>query len=138
MRLGWSRLRKGTRRNAEGLPIRVFSGIECDILRDGAMDFANDALAELDMGDRQRAQSHESGAGGDDRRLARALECRLCGCWAISPGAFCCIGRATSSISRGRGESGGRGVWLEIMRVPSGWTFTDRCSGRRRRRAASL
>lgn len=29
--------------------IKVFSGLECDILRDGAMDLANDALAELDF-----------------------------------------------------------------------------------------
>jgi DNA polymerase (family 10) len=35
--------------NREGLPLQVFSGIECDILRDGAMDLAEDALAELDL-----------------------------------------------------------------------------------------
>jgi DNA polymerase (family 10) len=35
--------------NQEGLPLRVFSGLECDILRDGAMDISEDALAELDM-----------------------------------------------------------------------------------------
>jgi DNA polymerase (family 10) len=34
--------------NRDGLPLRVFSGLECDILRDGAMDLAEDALAELD------------------------------------------------------------------------------------------
>lgn len=34
--------------NAEGLPLRVFSGLECDILRDGSMDIADDALAALD------------------------------------------------------------------------------------------
>src|SRR5207237_2878965 len=32
----------------KGLGIRVFSGIECDIRRDGAMDLEDDALAELD------------------------------------------------------------------------------------------
>lgn len=32
----------------EGLPLRVFSGLECDIRRDGTMDLATDALAELD------------------------------------------------------------------------------------------
>lgn len=36
-------------RNQMGLPIRVFSGIECDILRDGKMDLENDALAALDF-----------------------------------------------------------------------------------------
>ena len=31
------------------LGIQVFSGLECDILRDGKMDIANEALAELDV-----------------------------------------------------------------------------------------
>jgi DNA polymerase (family 10) len=35
--------------NHDGLPLRVFSGLECDILRDGTMDLAEDALAELDL-----------------------------------------------------------------------------------------
>jgi DNA polymerase (family 10) len=35
--------------NREGLPVRIFSGLECDILRDGSMDLAGDALAELDL-----------------------------------------------------------------------------------------
>src|SRR5947209_27918 len=35
--------------NGNGLPLRVFSGLECDILRDGTMDIAEDALAELDL-----------------------------------------------------------------------------------------
>ena len=33
----------------EALGIRVFSGLECDILRDGKMDIEQDALAELDV-----------------------------------------------------------------------------------------
>ncbi len=35
--------------NRDGLPLRVFSGLECDILRDGLMDISEDALAELDL-----------------------------------------------------------------------------------------
>jgi len=35
--------------NQNGLGIRIFSGIECDIRRDGTMDLAEDALAELDV-----------------------------------------------------------------------------------------
>lgn len=35
--------------NREGLPLHVFSGLECDIMRDGSMDIAEDALAELDV-----------------------------------------------------------------------------------------
>jgi len=35
--------------NRNGLGIRIFSGLECDIRRDGTMDLAEDALAELDI-----------------------------------------------------------------------------------------
>jgi DNA polymerase (family 10) len=35
--------------NRSGLPLRIFSGLECDIRRDGGMDLAEDALAELDI-----------------------------------------------------------------------------------------
>jgi DNA polymerase (family 10) len=35
--------------NRDGPPLRVFSGLECDILRDGRMDISEDALAELDL-----------------------------------------------------------------------------------------
>lgn len=35
--------------NREGLPLHVFSGLECDILRDGRLDLAEDALSELDF-----------------------------------------------------------------------------------------
>jgi DNA polymerase (family 10) len=35
--------------NRDGLPLHLFSGLECDIMRDGAMDLSEDALAELDL-----------------------------------------------------------------------------------------
>jgi DNA polymerase (family 10) len=35
--------------NQNGLGIRILSGIECDIRRDGEMDLSEDALAELDI-----------------------------------------------------------------------------------------
>jgi len=61
--------------NGNGLGIRVFSGIECDILKDGAMDLANDALAELDLviGSVHSHMNLESAEMTD--RLLRALEC---------------------------------------------------------------
>ena len=60
--------------NREGLPLRVFSGIECDILRDGAMDLSEDALAELDLviGSIHSHMSLEPTEMTD--RLLRALE----------------------------------------------------------------
>jgi len=57
------------------LGIRVFSGIECDILRDGKMDLAEDALAELDwvVGSVHSFMNLEPSEMTD--RLLRALEC---------------------------------------------------------------
>ncbi len=61
--------------NRNGLGIRVFSGLECDILKDGVMDVENDALAELDMviGSVHSHMNLEAAEMTD--RLLRALEC---------------------------------------------------------------
>jgi DNA polymerase (family 10) len=60
--------------NRSGLPLRVFSGLECDIRRDGAMDLAEDALAELDLviGSVHSHMNLEAAEMTD--RLLRALE----------------------------------------------------------------
>jgi len=63
------------RRNQMGLPLRVFSGIECDILRDGTMDLANDALAELDFVVASVHSHMNIEASEMTDRLLRALEC---------------------------------------------------------------
>ena len=56
------------------LPLRVFSGLECDILRDGSLDIAEDALAELDLvvGSVHSYMNLERGEMTD--RLLRAIE----------------------------------------------------------------
>jgi DNA polymerase (family 10) len=61
--------------NQRELGLRVFSGLECDIMRDGAMDLANDALAELDwvVGSVHSYMNLEPNEMTD--RLLRALEC---------------------------------------------------------------
>ena len=58
-----------------GLGLRVFSGLECDIMRDGSMDLADDALAELDwvVGSIHSYMNLEPAEMTD--RLLRALEC---------------------------------------------------------------
>src|SRR5258706_13776211 len=60
--------------NQDGLGIRVFSGLECDIMKDGALDLANDALAELDLviGSVHSHMNMEATEMTD--RLLRALE----------------------------------------------------------------
>jgi DNA polymerase (family 10) len=62
-------------REMKDLGIRVFSGLECDIRRDGAMDLENDALAELDfvIGSVHSYMNLEPAEMTD--RLMRALEC---------------------------------------------------------------
>ena len=62
-------------RNQNGPGIRIFSGIECDILKDGALDLASDALAELDVviGSVHSHMNMEAAEMTD--RLLRALEC---------------------------------------------------------------
>ncbi len=58
-----------------GLGVRVFSGIECDIRRDGQMDLDHDALGELDfvIGSVHSYMNLEPAEMTD--RLLRALEC---------------------------------------------------------------
>ncbi len=60
--------------NHNGLGIRIFSGLECDIRRDGEMDLAEDALAELDIviGSVHSHMNLEAAEMTD--RLMRALE----------------------------------------------------------------
>src|SRR6202166_2415837 len=62
-------------REINGLGIRVFSGIECDIRRDAVMDLENDALPELDfvIGSVHSYMNLEAAEMTD--RLMRALEC---------------------------------------------------------------
>jgi DNA polymerase (family 10) len=61
--------------NRDGAGLRIFSGLECDILKDGAMDLADGALAELDLviGSVHSHMNMESAEMTE--RLLRALEC---------------------------------------------------------------
>src|SRR6266404_3621770 len=58
-----------------GFGLRIFSGLECDIRRDGTMDLENDALGELDfvIGSVHSYMNLEASEMTD--RLMRALEC---------------------------------------------------------------
>jgi len=106
--------------NREGsLGIRVFSGIECDILRDGAMDLAEDALAELDfvIGSVHSNMSLEAAEMTD--RYLRALESphlRMIG----HPTGRMLLHRESYSFDfeRVAAEAAKRGVWLEINSSP--------------------
>jgi DNA polymerase (family X) len=105
--------------NQKGLGIRIFSGLECDILRDGALDLAHDALAELDVviGSVHSHMNLEAAEMTD--RLLRALECPQ----------LRILGHPTGRILLHRDpfpfdferivtEAVRRGVWLEINAGP--------------------
>src|SRR6185437_11664636 len=110
---------KRCRELGDRLGIRVFSGIECDILRDGEMDLANDALAELDIviGSVHSHMNLEAPEMTD--RLLRAIECPH----------LRVLGHLTGRIllhrdpypfdfDRVAAEAVRRGVWLEINSSP--------------------
>jgi DNA polymerase (family 10) len=105
--------------NRNGLGLRVFSGLECDIMKDGAMDLANDALAELDLviGSVHSHMNMESAEMTD--RLLRALECpslRVLG----HPTGRILLHRDAFPFDFERvvAEAVRRGVWLEINSSP--------------------
>lgn len=105
--------------DSQALGIRVFSGLECDILRDGSLDLAQDALAELDwvVGSIHSFMNLEPDEMTD--RLLRALECP----------SLRVLGHLTGRIlmhrdgykfdfERVAGEAARRNVWLEINASP--------------------
>jgi DNA polymerase (family X) len=105
--------------NQGGAPVRIFSGIECDILKDGAMDLADDALAELDLviGSVHSHMNMESAPMTD--RLLRALSCphlRVLG----HPTGRLLLQREPFpfDFDRVMAEAIARGVWLEVNSSP--------------------
>ncbi len=105
--------------DSKELGIRIFSGIECDILKDGTLDLADDALAELDavIGSVHSHMSMESEEMTD--RLLRALECphlRILG----HPTGRLLLERDPYpfDFERVAAEAVRRGVWLEINSSP--------------------
>jgi len=101
------------------LGLRVISGLECDILKDGALDLANDALAELDLviGSVHSHMNLEPAEMTD--RLLRALECphlRVLG----HPTGRILLQRDAFAFDFERvvAEAVRRGVWLEINASP--------------------
>ncbi len=101
------------------LGIHIFSGLECDILKEGEMDIEWDSLAELDLviGSVHSHMNLEPAAMTD--RLLRALECP----WLTAMGHP--TGRLllhrdpfTFDVERVLTEAARRDVWLEINSSP--------------------
>jgi DNA polymerase (family 10) len=105
--------------NRDGLGLRIFSGLECDILKDGAMDLANDALAELDLviGSVHSHMNMEAAEMTD--RLLRALECPSLRALGHPTGRMLLHRDAYPfDFERVVDEAVRRGVWLEINSSP--------------------
>ena len=128
-------------REQSGWPagIRMFSGIECDILKDGTMDFADDALAELDIviGSVHSYMNLEPAEMTD--RLLRALECpslRVLG--HLDRPAAAASRRRISSISRRlRLKRRGEAFGSKLTRVRSVLISWATASNGERRKAAN-
>jgi DNA polymerase (family 10) len=113
--------------NARGeLGIEVLSGIECDIRRDGTMDLAEDALAELDLviGSVHSYMNLESAEMTD--RILRALECRCLRVLGHPTGRLLLVRDAYPfDFERVAAEAARRGVWMEINASPERLDLSD-------------
>lgn len=105
--------------NRDGLPVRIFSGLECDILRDGTMDISEEALAQLDLVIGSVHSYFNLEAAEMTDRLLRALE---------SP-SLRVLGHLTGRLllqrdsypfdfDRVATKAAQRGVWFEINASP--------------------
>jgi len=105
--------------NRKGLGIRIFSGIECDILKDGELDLAADALAELDLviGSVHSHMNLEAAEMTD--RLLRALQSPRMHILGHPTGRLLLQREAYPfDFDRVAAEAVKRGVWLEINASP--------------------
>jgi DNA polymerase (family 10) len=103
----------------DALGIHVFSGIECDIRKDGAMDLADDALASLDLviGSVHSYMNQEAAEMTD--RLLRALECPYLGILGHPTGRLLLAREPFAfDFERVVDAAARRNVWLEINSSP--------------------
>ena len=111
--------------NRDGLGIRIFSGLECDIRKDGAMDLEEDALAELDIVVASVHSFMNLEAAEMTDRMLRALESPNVRILGHPTGRMLLARDAVSFRFRARGGGGGRGgmcTW-KSMGARSGWIF---------------
>lgn len=105
--------------NKENRGIRIFSGLECDILRDGRMDLSEDALAELDwvVASVHGYMNIETAEMTD--RLLRAMESPSVKVLGHPTGRVLLHREAyTYDFDKVAGEAARRGVWMEVNASP--------------------
>ncbi len=113
--------------NARGdLGIRILAGIECDIRRDGTMDLADEALAQLDLviGSVHSYMNLEPAEMTD--RLLRALESSYLRVLGHPTGRLLPARDSYAfDFERVAAEAARRGVWLEINASPERLDLSD-------------
>jgi DNA polymerase (family X) len=105
--------------NKEGHPVRIFSGLECDILRSGKMDLSEDALEELDfvVGSVHSYMNLESSEMTD--RLLKALESPSLKVFGHPTGRVLLHREAyVYDFEKVAGAAAAKGVWMEINASP--------------------
>jgi DNA polymerase (family 10) len=105
--------------NKEERGIRLFSGLECDILRDGRMDLSEDALAELDyvIASVHSYMNLDSAEMTD--RLLRVFESPSVKAFGHPTGRVLLHREAYPyDFDRIASEAARRGVWMEINASP--------------------
>jgi DNA polymerase (family X) len=105
--------------NRDGVPLRVFSGLECDILRDGSMDIDESSLSELDLviGSVHSYMNLEPAEMTD--RLLRALDSPSLKIMGHLTGRILLHREAYSfDFEKVAAKAAGRGVFLEINASP--------------------
>jgi DNA polymerase (family 10) len=105
--------------NKENRGIRVFSGLECDILRDGRMDLSEDALAELDfvVASVHGYMNLETAEMTD--RLLRAMESPSVQVLGHPTGRVLLHREGyTYDFDRVAADAARRGIWMEINASP--------------------
>jgi DNA polymerase (family 10) len=105
--------------NRRGLGIHVLSGIECDIRKDGSMDLADDALAQLDLVIGSVHSYMNLEAAEMTGRLLRALENPYLRILGHPTGRLLLVReRFPFDFDQVAREAARRGVWFEISAAP--------------------
>lgn len=105
--------------NAEDRGIRLFSGLECDILKDGRMDLSEDALAELDYVIASVHSHMNLDSAGMTDRLLRVFESPSVKVFGHPTGRVLLHREAyVYDFDRIASEAARRGVWMEINASP--------------------
>ena len=107
--------------------IRIFAGIEVDILGDGTLDLSEEVLAQMDLVIASVHSRFQQGPQEMTYRLLRALEHPHVACSAILPAAFSCAAMLIVSIWKRCSKAAAQhNVAMELNAYPDRLDLCDR------------